>query len=80
MKYTHIHSCILSLSLSHPCLGRRAPEDLQGFGFLRGAGCPRWDPPEQKGSNEVSWSCRSHATDGIGTPDPNPRNLVNWCF
>ena len=19
-------------------------------------------------------------TDGIGTPDPNPRNLVNWCF
>ena len=19
-------------------------------------------------------------TDGIGTPDPNPRNLVNWYF
>ena len=19
-------------------------------------------------------------TDGIGTPDPNPRNCVNWCF
>ena len=19
-------------------------------------------------------------TDGIGTPDPNPVNLVNWCF
>ena len=19
-------------------------------------------------------------TDGIGTPDPNPMNLVNWCF
>ena len=19
-------------------------------------------------------------TDGIGTPDPNPKHLVNWCF
>ena len=19
-------------------------------------------------------------TDGIGTPDPNPRNVVNWCL
>ena len=19
-------------------------------------------------------------TDGIGTPDPDPRNLVKWCF
>ena len=22
----------------------------------------------------------TRSTDGIGTPDPNPRNLVNWCF
>ena len=20
------------------------------------------------------------AADGIGAPDPNPRNLVNWCY
>ena len=20
-----------------------------------------------------------HSTDGIGTPEPNPRSLVNWC-
>ena len=22
----------------------------------------------------------SFFTDGIGTPDPNPKHLVNWCF
>ena len=23
--------------------------------------------------------CNTLITDGLGTPDPNPRNLVNWC-
>ena len=23
---------------------------------------------------------RTGLTDGIGTPNPNPRHLVNWCF
>ena len=22
----------------------------------------------------------AEVTDGVVTPDPNPRNLVNWCF
>ena len=28
----------------------------------------------------VAWRLRCLFTDGIGTPDPNPRNTVNWCF
>ena len=25
-------------------------------------------------------ACIGEIADGIGSPDPNPRNLVNWCF
>ena len=28
----------------------------------------------------VRGSAATLVTDGIGTPDPNPRNLPNWCF
>ena len=26
------------------------------------------------------WAGETRVTDGIGTPDPNPRTLVNWCL
>ena len=31
--------------------------------------------------NYYSWCLKKKvSTDGMGTPDPNPRNLLNWCF
>ena len=41
-------------------------------------------PPRPRAGPRRSWSCgfsfRPRITDGIGTPDPNPRHLVNWCI
>ena len=30
--------------------------------------------------NVLDFVREEYITDGIGTPNPNPRNLVNWCF
>ena len=38
------------------------------------------NPRRMPGVSAVQQRCREPLTDGIGTPDPNPRNLVNWCF
>ena len=42
-----------------------------GSGRLRVSGRP---PRKSGGGVQTSF------TDGIGTPDPNPKHLVNWCL
>ena len=57
----------------HSKLRYRMRLKVQGSpGTPGGQGCP--------GAQGAPVGCMDEVTDGIGTPDPNPRNLVNWCF
>ena len=39
-----------------------------------------WCPPSPRGWRTPRAATLKAIADGIGTPDPNPRNSVSWCL
>ena len=44
------------------------------------AGPPETAGPGRAGQEKTAARHGLSFTDGVETPDPNPINLVNWCF
>ena len=51
-----------------------------GVEVEKGIGIMQCDDSSFLSATALDLGTGPNLTDGIGTPDPNPKHLVNWCF
>ena len=80
--YIYIYTCVLCI-----VVGARIEQDCRA-GIVGDRSMDCWESEGscfdarhlQASRKDFDKPSLSEITDGIGAPDPNPRDLVNWCF